>query len=123
MQKELVLCGLIEWLIIYLDISGLNSTEIIFNALNGNIVHTNNNSGTTNGNNGRSSVYNNQIKTIFGLEYALCLFTNIIINTISQTTIFRYRDQIVAVLSYLITHKSQVLKFNNEAFSIWTLLF
>lgn len=102
-QKELVLFGLIEWLIIYLDISGLNSAEILTNALNGNIVHTN-----INGNNGRSHLYNNQIKTLFGLEYALCLLTNILLNPISQTTIFRYRDQIIAVLSYLLKHKTQV---------------
>lgn len=93
-QKELVLFGLIEWLIIYLDINNLNSAQIFSNVFNAN--------------NGRINFQNNQTKTIFGLKYALCLFTNILLNSNSQTTIFRYREQIVSVLSYLLKHKIQV---------------
>lgn len=64
-QKELVLSGMIEWLLGYLDSSSIGN---------------------------------------FALEYGTALLANLCMNSVSQSTIFRYKDRLLDLLKKLITH-------------------
>ncbi|KAI1728291.1 lisH domain-containing protein ARMC9 [Ditylenchus destructor] len=80
-QKELILSGMIEWLLLtYLD--GAIQTA-------GGVISS------------------NQRPTNFGMEYGIALLMNLCLNNVvSQSTVIRYKDQLLTLLSQLLTSKN-----------------
>ncbi|KAI1726945.1 lisH domain-containing protein ARMC9 [Ditylenchus destructor] len=80
-QKELILSGMIEWLLLtYLD--GAIQTA-------------------------GGAISSNQRPTNFGTEYGIALLMNLCLNNVvSQSTVIRYKDQLLTLLSQLLTSKN-----------------
>uniref|UniRef100_A0AC34FTT4 Uncharacterized protein n=1 Tax=Panagrolaimus sp. ES5 TaxID=591445 RepID=A0AC34FTT4_9BILA len=81
-QKELVLSGMIEWTLMFLENS----------------------------------------PTSFGYEYGIALLTNLFLHSVSQSTIFRYKDKVLALLTKLLESTSlQLISFAaNAMYTLFT---